>query len=537
MSLFKKLLLPSALAIFLMLILGVASYLALGAVGRQIDEISTANVNVEAANALKADVLEAHSGAYRLITWANATDGSRLEDGTKVLLGKLDQAGTKITQWSQSAALTPQMREQGSKIVERLGKYRKSVAQALDMASMDANTGVSAMQTADDDFKALEQVVTELVTASHQASETIRADTARTNKTMSVLVVSLLVAALVFTGSINYLLAKGIAGNIKRATDVAERVASGDLTSSIDRGSNDEIGRLLDTLGAMQASLRDVIGAVGRSADTMHLTAGDMATAAEGINRAVEEQSGSIASTAATVEEMTVSIGHVSDSAEATRVVAAETAEVAKTGHRVAGEAATEVQKIFDKVTVAANTMKALAESSEKIGSVANVIRGIADQTNLLALNAAIEAARAGEQGRGFAVVADEVRKLAESTSSATNEIKVMIEAIQSQSSGAVREMEMASAEVISGVRLIHGLQAPLDHLRQGAASSLASLVELSLATREQSEASGVIARNIEVIARKGDDNSEAAIRSLELANELHRMADALRASLTRFRY
>ena len=286
----------------------------------------------------------------------------------------------------------------------------------------------------------------------------------------------------------------------------------------------------------MQGSLNEVIGAIAGSAGDLHGSAKGMSSAAEEIRRSSSLQSDSVSSTAAAVEQLTVSIAQVADNANAARGIVEQTARIAHDGKLLVDGAATEIGKIAESVTTTSRSIHELQASSQQITQIANVIREIAEQTNLLALNAAIEAARAGEQGRGFAVVADEVRKLAERTGSSTNEIKTMIDAIQAQTNTAVAQMGQASEQVDIGVKMIQDLQAPLIELEGCSSAAVSSLVELSHATKEQSNASTQIAQNVERIAQMGEENSTAATNSHDLAQGLNGMANALQTLVGRFK-
>lgn len=194
------------------------------------------------------------------------------------------------------------------------------------------------------------------------------------------------------------------------------------------------------------------------------------------------------------------------------------------------------LQVMSQKTRDIATSVEALSKRVGEIDGIVKLIKEIADQTNLLALNAAIEAARAGEQGRGFAVVADEVRKLAERTGKSTSEIKEMIDSIQSQTDAAVKQMTLASERVDTGVTMIRNLQAPLEHLTVCSATAVTSLADLASAAHEQSGAATMISQNIERIAQMGEENTASAARSHTKAKDLDLMADGLQAVVNRFR-
>jgi methyl-accepting chemotaxis protein len=473
-------------------------------------------------------VLDVHSRAYRLMTWAGTFDASRLEKDGQILAADMDRAIAAFSKWNGSPSLVEEERQLGARIDAMIAKYKKSVLQAIDMASVDMNTGLAAMQTADDNFSQLGKLVDELVRVEEQLGKRAYDEAAESYQRTLVIAVIVLFASIGLAAGLSLLMARRTAASIAIATGVAARVAEGDLDSPIPAGGADEIGQLLNALRRMQENLREAIGAIGASAKDLQRAASVMSESSSEISHSVHEQSESITSTAAAVEEMTVSIAHVSENAGAARNLAEQTVTTANNGKRMAGSAAGEINKIAASVGVTSEAIRQLQESSQAISNIANVIRDIADQTNLLALNAAIEAARAGEQGRGFAVVADEVRKLAEKTGMATSEIKAMIETIHAQTSDAATRMSDASEQVTMGVRMIRELQDPLQELSEGAGRALESLTDLSAAAREQSNASTQIAQNVERIAQMAEKNGESVARSHEIAQGLSTMSDSL---------
>ena len=538
MKLLQRILIAPALMVVFMLILSGVSFHSMNTLANALQEMTKTRADhFQVAMEVKAGVLDIQSRIYRLMTWAGSMEAKKIEADSKALVTNADTVIAGFNKWAAEPDLVEVEKQQAKKISELLVRYKKSVATALDLLSIDANTGMTGMQNADEDFKNLSQLTEELVKTEKLLSKEAAESAAATYKRAVLISIIALVAAIVLSIGVSFVLARGIAGRVSQATQVAERIAEGNLESSIPASAErDEVGQLIDALRKMQDSLREVIGAIASNAQELNGSAKGMSSAAEGIRHSSQAQSDSVSSTAAAVEQLTVSIAQVADSASSARGIVEQTAKIAHNGKELVDGAAMEIGKIAESVTTTSRSIHDLQTSSQQISQIANVIREIADQTNLLALNAAIEAARAGEQGRGFAVVADEVRKLAERTGTSTNEIKTMIEAIQTQTNTAVTQMGQASEQVEIGVKMIQDLQAPLEELQGCSSAAVASLVELSHATKEQSNASTQIAQNVERIAQMGEENSTAASSSHDLAQGLTTMATSLQALVGRFR-
>jgi methyl-accepting chemotaxis protein len=324
-----------------------------------------------------------------------------------------------------------------------------------------------------------------------------------------------------------------LGGEPKFAGEVMERVAAGDLTASVD---NAPAGSLLHALGGMVGSLRQMVGEINGDANRLVENADLIARASDDVARAAEHQSDATSAMAAAIEQLTVTSNHISDSARDTSLDSITAVELSDQGSQRVGQASRAIQLIAETVSDASKRIHALEERASQISSVASVIKDIAGQTNLLALNAAIEAARAGEQGRGFAVVADEVRKLAERTALATTEIEQMIVGIQGDTVGAVEAMNEALPEVEQGVQLATSAAESLRAIETGARRTLARIGEVADATREQSTASTSIAQRVEQIANMVEETSDAIRGTAVTAQQLQGIALNLKQLISRFR-
>jgi len=346
---------------------------------------------------------------------------------------------------------------------------------------------------------------------------------------------SLLVLAVV--ALIAYFVSRSIVsqlgGEPAAAIDLMSRAAAGDLTVDVRSPSR---GSILDSAGEMVRSIRKMVTEISHSSHSLTQGAERISTASREVAIASERQSDATSSMAAAIEEMTVSINHISDSANDTQENSLASVRLSEDGFVRIQAASNGIKEIASTVSDASGRIRKLEERANQISSIAGVIKEIAGQTNLLALNAAIEAARAGEQGRGFAVVADEVRKLAERTSSATIEIEQMITGIQTDTVQVVGVMDAALPQVDAGVRAAEGAAESLRQIKDGAQMTLARIREVANATKEQSVASNSIAQRVEEVATMVEETTAAMHSTAETAADLERISGELTQLVSRFR-
>lgn len=302
------------------------------------------------------------------------------------------------------------------------------------------------------------------------------------------------------------------------------------------RQTEDEILELAQGINTVSAEFAGFISALGHASEAVNGAATELASSTEKVAASCRRQSEAASSTAAAVEQVTVSISEVADHAGSTEDNSIKTSELAESGERIVGEASQEISRVADSVTSLATVIASLGEHSQEIGEIVQVIKKVAEQTNLLALNAAIEAARAGEQGRGFAVVADEVRKLAENTGDATVRISGMIANVRREIDASALNMNDSRNRVQAGVVLADRARNSLGTIREGANHTLAMIKEISAATREQRAASNEIARNVETIAVMTEENTAVAANLAGAAARLEQMSSNLQNLANRFK-
>jgi len=355
-------------------------------------------------------------------------------------------------------------------------------------------------------------------------------------KTTRNFIVILLIVALVFAVAINYLVSRSITGPLSRVVSIANSLSEGDLTVNIEFTRKDEVGRLLSAMQNMVRSLRSMTSKISSSSSTIASSSEELSATVDEISRRVNEEANKANQVATESAEMSQTVLDIAKNASNIAISSNDTLKVANEGKGIVTKTVDEVQEISRTVSESSHLITSLGERSKQIGEIINVIKDIADQTNLLALNAAIEAARAGEQGRGFAVVADEVRKLAERTSKATTEISGMIQGIQSETGQAVAAMENSLKRVELGARLSTEAGDALQKIVESV-NGLQSMVQMiASATEEMSTVSESISSDIEVIANVSQQTGTSAAQIKEAALDLSRVSLELKTEVSKFR-
>lgn len=349
-------------------------------------------------------------------------------------------------------------------------------------------------------------------------------------------IVLVLLIALVVAVAISYLFTNSITHPLEKAVGVANALSEGDLTIKIGVDRKDEAGRLLYAMQNMVDGLRGMTGKINSNSGTIASSSEELSVTVEQITRTVNEQSNKANQVATASTEMSQTVIDIAKNASRIADSSNETLQIAHDGEGIVTRTVDEVQEISRTVSESSQLITSLGERSKQIGEIISVIKDIADQTNLLALNAAIEAARAGEQGRGFAVVADEVRKLAERTSKATTEISGMIQGIQGETDQAVSAMESSLKRVEEGARLSTQAGDALHRIVESVNDLQSMVQQIASATEEMSTVSESISSDIEVIASVSQETSASATQIKQASLDLAKVSLELKTEVNKFR-
>ena len=316
---------------------------------------------------------------------------------------------------------------------------------------------------------------------------------------------------------------------------IVSQIGRGDLTL---RGSvtNDALGNVVDSVNYMLDNFVKVLERARKAAIDVQSSANDILIASEEMSSGAVQQDQEITNTSSAVEQLTVSMKQVSNNAEASAEAARRALDAAEQGNRSVRDTLEGMQRIRSSVQATAKRIKTLGDRSLEISEIVKVINDITEQTNLLALNAAIEAARAGEAGRGFAVVADEVRKLAEHSRSATKDIAALIKAIQAETNDAVVVMEEGTREVEIGARLADQAGRALDAISTVVRQSAELVQEISLASKQQVRGTEGVANAMQIISNITRQTSQGARQTSRTVEQLVHMSEQLNEALAQFR-
>ena len=373
-----------------------------------------------------------------------------------------------------------------------------------------------------------EQNATEAVSSGKDATEVY-------NHSVNVLMI-VLIAAFLLTVVLAIALTRSIVDPISVSLKLAEDIAAGDLTRQLSVAGSDEASRLMTALNTMSGNLRTTIHEISGASAQLSTAAVEMTSITESADRTLQQQNSEIEQAATAVNEMSAAVEEVARNATSTSQAAQQSSLSADLGNQRVNETLTAMQNLTGLVEGSSAQVTALAGQAQDISKVLGVIRGIAEQTNLLALNAAIEAARAGEQGRGFAVVADEVRALAHRTQTSTQEVEQMISAIQAGSSAKVESMQKSTEEVHSTRKTAEDAGESLRQITNSVLEINNRNLQIAAASEQQAHVARDVDRSLVSIRDLAVQSSEGTRQTLIASTELSQLAVNLNDLVLRFK-
>ena len=388
----------------------------------------------------------------------------------------------------------------------------------------------------DPTFNAAQAATDALIDHLTQEAGAYRTKTEHLAKTIQTAAIAVVVVGLILAIALGLVIRRSIVHGALHLEQAATLLAQGDLTSHANLPGKDELAQVAGAFNRMSREFAQIVGDIRSAAEevssaAVHTSQNNQHVASASTH---QEECAQNASTAAEALNHTLAdVGH-----NIARMVqlADQASDLARTGQKVIGEAASDINAISNSVNQTSGVISSLGSHSDVIGNIVGVIKDIADQTNLLALNAAIEAARAGEQGRGFAVVADEVRKLAERTTRATDEISSTIQTIQAETAQAVQTMETAQQEVNKGVEKARQGDQAIAAINEAVATLTQQIHVIDHIRARQDEASREISQRVHEILSMAGDNRETAENSAAAASSLTNLAGRLTTAVSRFR-
>ncbi len=529
-----KLFIGFGVMIFLTIAIGLTAFFSISVLSSNIDELGNRRMQQAVTlGDLTENILTATTHLQKAFIAENKED---LEKAIQGMLGTRKNITENFDKLKASIQT-----EKGKALYQAMVDARKPNAEMRDqiVKALKAGNKREALQLLDkyDPLQAayiksvnnLDAFVKELAKKSSDES-------ASNAQISSIIIIIFSISAFAVAILVAFWIIGSITKPLNQAVETANAIASGDLTVRIENTGKNETGQLLLAMKAMVDKLKGVMGDIKQASASVASGSEELSASSEEITRTMTDQSNRSSQIATAAEEMSQTVIDIAKNASNISQSSVETAEIARKGAEVVGKSVNESRTIVETVNASAHVMQSLGERSRQIGDIVDVINDIADQTNLLALNAAIEAARAGEQGRGFAVVADEVRKLAERTAKATAEISQMIGSIQSEVGSAVDAMSHTNEKVNVGLQYSIEAGEQLKYIVQSVTALQNLVQQIATATEEMSTTSEAISGDIQAVANGASEISGGSDQIAQSSSELARLAGQLKNIVDQFK-
>jgi methyl-accepting chemotaxis protein len=466
------------------------------------------------------------------------TDNRNNKESYSEQITNLSNDITKQVEYLEKTATTADAKKFIKEFGDTRAVFRPIIAQILSFSKTGKDAEAKALYEgkAVDAARAEQAVIDKWIDFNTQLAKDAAGENSATASRVELFTLVFAILSVLLAVGLGIFISRIITVPLKRSVEFAQAVAGGDLTHRLDMQREDEIGVLSNALNGMVEELREVITKMTAASDTVSSAATQLSASSEQMATGTEEVAAQVGTVATAGEEMAATSMEIAQNCSMAAESSKRASDSAMTGAAIVTQTVSLMDQIAQRVKDSATTVESLGSRSDQIGEIIGTIEDIADQTNLLALNAAIEAARAGEQGRGFAVVADEVRALAERTTNATKEIGQMIKAIQSETKGAVDIMEEGVKDVESGTaEAAKSGQALQDILDQINTVSM-QVSQMATAAEQQTATTTEISSNMQQITDVIQDTARGAEESASAAGQLAKMAEELQALAGHFK-
>ncbi|GAA5181873.1 methyl-accepting chemotaxis protein [Niveibacterium umoris] len=525
-------------AILALLVVGAIGLVQLGRLNASVRQVTEQEVPaLEAIKGFESRYHELRTLVFRHIADPDLQRKSAIDAELKTKVGALDQDVQRFEARLEDPAAKA-----------RVAEFRKTVAAYFlvcetALTRSRQNQTEAAMELAvspfiEDAAVLSDEILGALAKEAGDRVASTREASASTYKTAFGVLAALIVVAMAAMVVLGWLLAASITRPLTSLRNTVVEIGSSlDFTRRIPSRGRDEIGQTVAAFNTMVESVQASFAELAQSAGRVGEAARGMQHTSQQLAQSAGVQADSASAMAAAVEEVTVSINHVADRAQEAATLSADASRSAGSGAQVVGATVQRFSTIATEVDQTAASLDALQSETARISSVVGVIREVAEQTNLLALNAAIEAARAGEQGRGFAVVADEVRGLAERTAKSTSEITQLVGRIQSGAQQVVQRMQQTVATVKEGASEAVAAGEAIHTIKGSSDQAVDMVSDITDSIREQSAASNAIAQQVERIATMTEESTASARHTASAASDLNALAEKMVGAISRYRY
>ncbi len=533
-----KLLLAPVAIIILLLCSALFAFIGIGQMAGTMNEIvDTRLKRVQASSDAATQLQDSYARTFQLLV-ASAADFPQAVKAkqAEALRQRIGVVGDGLIKLSQSKDLSEKEASALKNIEPGIIAYRKAVVDALEIAVDDFVLGAAMTGLVSGEFDKLNKQFDEIINVERELGEKAHAAASASASQIKGLLTTLVLISLVVAVLLTWLVSRNILAEINAIRIGSKQLMNGDLTYRVAVAGKDEIAQSAHSFNQLiekiQHTLRDVISGAQVVTDTAQTLAGYSSRITAGSTR----QADAAGSVASTMQEMAVSIASISENAQAARTTAQTSLDHTAAGAEALERVIRELEAVGTAVAEITQAVVKFVDSTTSITSLTNQVKDLAGQTNLLALNAAIEAARAGEQGRGFAVVADEVRKLAEHSTIAANNIDAVTQSLSQQSTSVSASLDEGAKVLSRSQQQMTELQKAFTQTKDAVHLATRGIDDIAGSVREQSTANDSIASHIEEIVNMANDNDTIVKQSGLATQELEHRAAMLREAVNQFK-